>query len=286
MARRPNRWFELCQALLADDGLPTRSSGTWAEDKLYFWNRYIEITTKAMVGKPSWPGGLVYVDLFAGPGICEIRETGKRIPGSPLIAVNAPKAFTRIFLVELDADLASACRARVASCPNGRNCVVLNDDCNVAVSTIVKQIPAGALTVAFIDPEGLQIHMSTIRALSARGAVDLLILFPDAMDVARNLDTYFSEGNTQLDRVFGTSDWRTRWAELGDSGGAALRNFLAKEYQDQLRVQAGYSHFRQHPIRGPRGPLYKLVYATKHEMGVKFWDESVAKNLKGGRPLF
>ena len=286
MAGKPSGWPRLLESVVEADGLPTRESGAWAEDKLYAWNRYIEITTNAMVGKPSWPGGLVYIDLFAGPGVCEIRDSAKRIPGSPLIAVNAPKAFSKIFLVEIDPGLADACRQRVAAYPAGANCEVINDDCNVAASSVIKRIPKGALTLAFIDPEGLDVHMNTIRTLSSHGAVDLLILFPDAMDVARNLDQYFSEDNSRLDLVLGTSEWRSRWSQLGNSSGASLRNFLAREYQEQICIQAGYSEFRHHTIRGPRGPLYKLVYATKHVRGAEFWDKSIAKDLRGGRPLF
>ena len=63
-----NRWPELCNSVSKDDGFPTREVGHWSERKLWFWNRYIEITTSSMVGHPKWPAGLVYVDLFAGPG--------------------------------------------------------------------------------------------------------------------------------------------------------------------------------------------------------------------------
>lgn len=71
MAR--NRWPELCRSVSQDDGLPVREVGHWSEKKLFFWNRYIEITTVATVGHPKWQAGLIYVDLFAGPGVCMIK---------------------------------------------------------------------------------------------------------------------------------------------------------------------------------------------------------------------
>ena len=97
MPQRPNRWQELCQKVAIDDHLKVRDVGSWTIDKLFFWNRYIEIATTAMVGHPQWSAGLIYVDLFAGPGVCRLRDTGERLPGSPLIAANAPKAFRRIY---------------------------------------------------------------------------------------------------------------------------------------------------------------------------------------------
>ncbi len=35
---------------------------------------------------------------------------------------------------------------------------IFRDDCNKCIHNIVKEIPAGSLTVAFIDPEALHIH--------------------------------------------------------------------------------------------------------------------------------
>ena len=37
-----DRWPELCKLVEEDDGLPTRKAGHWTEDKLFFWNRYID----------------------------------------------------------------------------------------------------------------------------------------------------------------------------------------------------------------------------------------------------
>src|SRR6516165_525275 len=107
--RKRDRWPELCTLVSADDGLPVNEFGVWTEKKLHFWNRYIEITTSAMVGHPSWPAGLTYVDLFAGAGICRLEGSGRRIPGSPLIAACAPKAFRSILLCKRNEILASAC---------------------------------------------------------------------------------------------------------------------------------------------------------------------------------
>ncbi len=73
--KKPSRWSELCKSVESDDGHYARESGFWAEEKLFRWNRYIEITTTAMVGHRAWPNGVAYVDLFAGPGVCVNRES-------------------------------------------------------------------------------------------------------------------------------------------------------------------------------------------------------------------
>jgi len=77
-----DRWHELCDSVAEDDDLATwEDADYWTERKLYFWHRYIDITTRAMVGRAKWPAELAYVDLFAGAGVCTLKETGKRIPG-------------------------------------------------------------------------------------------------------------------------------------------------------------------------------------------------------------
>ncbi len=106
-AKKRDNWDEVCQLVHEDDRLPVRNVGSWTEDKLWFWNRYIDIATSAMVGHPAWPNGLVYVDLFAGPGVCVVRDTNRRIPGSAVIAANAPKPFRHIIACELDDELAA-----------------------------------------------------------------------------------------------------------------------------------------------------------------------------------
>ena len=59
-----------------------------------------------------------------------------------------------------------------------------------------------------------------------------------------------------------------------------------KIYRDQLERMAGYRFFDELVIRGPSGPLYRLVYASKSEVGLKFWVESVKKELGGQAKLF
>ncbi|MBC8289798.1 MAG: three-Cys-motif partner protein TcmP [Planctomycetes bacterium] len=288
MAGKKSRWNKLCKSVEADDGLYARESGFWAEEKLFFWNRYIEITTTAMVGHPAWPNGLAYVDLFAGPGVCFDRESKFRFPGSPLIAANAPKCFSKILLCDKDPRACDTCDARMKNSPSVGCYEIHRGDCNQEIDVIVEKIPDGALTLAFLDPTGLHLHFTTVRKLSNHGPVDLLILFPDAVDILRNADhLYFDQPDSNLDLVLGqTSDWRNRKQALGSSDGAKLRQLFADIYRDQLQANAGYNFFAEEVISGRTGPLYRLVYATKHERGLDFWEKSVKKELSGQKRLF
>lgn len=241
-----------------------------------------------MVGHPAWPAGVAYVDLFAGPGIGEVSGTGERFPGSPIIAASAPKAFVKILLCELDDECANACETRLRALVQPDRFQVFRGDCNSRVDDIARSIPERALTLAFLDPTGLHLWFETVTRLAAHGAVDLLILFPDAVDIIRNeRHLYFDDTESNLDRVLGpAADWRKHVAQLSTADAPARRRLFATIYQKQLERHLGYRHFATETIRGPHGPLYRLIYATKHERGIDFWNKSVSRELSGQSRLF
>ncbi len=281
-AKKRDNWDEVCQLVHEDDGLPIREVGSWTEDKLWFWNRYIDIATSAMVGHPAWPNGLVYVDLFAGPGVCTVRDINRRIPGSVLIAANAPKPFRQIIACELDGELARACDSRLAASPAAGRYSLIQGDCNERIDDVVRLIPKGALTLAFIDPPGLDAHLHTLRELAACGRVDMLILFPDALDALRNVGIYTDQQESRLDMVLGAdSGWRARRAALNECTGDKFRRLLATIYTEQLSA-LGYLRFGEEVISGPRGPLYRLLFASKHDRGLEFWNK-ISRRDKGGQ---
>jgi len=232
-----------------------------------------------MVGHPKWQAGLVYVDLFAGPGVCEIEGSGKRIPGSPLIAAYAPKPFERIIACELDPRLAAACAERLSRIGVSDRQKVIPGDCNEKVGEVAGEIPRGALTLAFIDPTGLHARFEMVANLSAKGRVDLLVLFADAYDIVRNVELYRQDPQSNLDQVLGPhSNWRSNWDALETRSSGKIRKMFAEIYRGQLRDHLGYKVFGEYTIKGPKGALYRLIYASKHERGLEFWEKITAKD--------
>jgi three-Cys-motif partner protein len=285
MGKKRDRWPELCHSVQVDDGLPTRPVGPWTVDKLWFWNAYIDITTSAMVGSPHW-SEVVYVDLFAGPGVCVNTEDGSRVPGSVLIAANAPRPFDRIFACELSAANAAALEKRLAAAPNAGACEVFTGDCNESVHEIASRIPDHGLTLAFVDPEGLDVRFETLRALTERGRVDLLVLLPDSMDIVRNIKLYLQEPS-KLDLFLGPdSRWRERYRKLGSASRDKLRDLFTDLFKVQLRRHLGYRKFSHKTMKWRQMPLYRVVYASKHERGLEFWNKIAKKDRRGQRRLF
>lgn len=114
-----------------------------------------------------------------------------------------------------------------------------------------------------------------------------MLYFADAIDLVRNVDRYEAEDESKLDLMFGErSGWRESWPLLENRTGANIRSFFSELYKAQIKKILGYEGFRERPIKGPHGPLYSLIYASKHEKGLEFWDKISHKDRLGQGELF
>jgi three-Cys-motif partner protein len=291
--RAIDSWRELCQKYSEPDDLPTwEEAGRWTRDKLYFWKRYIDITTNAMCGdrgRRAFPNGLVYLDLFGGAGICTLKDHPKtRFPGSAIIAAHAPRPFKKIIVCEKNEVLADACRTRLAKTDVADRCEVLLGDCNELVDQVVTMIPKRALTIAFIDPKALDAKFCTVEKLSKSVRTDLVVLLADAYDITRNLEhVYRSDPNSKLDQVLGPdSNWRDELNKLENPSDVTRRKLFAEIYRRQLRQRLGFKFFHEKVMKRQGLPLYRLVYASNNKLGLKFWNEALKEDSEGQRNLF
>jgi hypothetical protein len=118
--------------------------------------------------------------------------------------------------------------------------------------------------------------------------VDLLILLPDAYDIVRNWERLYSPNpDSPLDRFLGRdSSWREKLRELGDGSGPAVRRFFCSLFKEQLRNHLQYEKFGEKVIRNANGPLYRLIYASKHPRGLDFWNKAILKSHGGQKEFF
>ncbi len=293
MSRNRGRvlWDALCAQVLQDDGLGEfTSKGSWTAQKLFFVCQYLEQVTTAMTGNPGFPDGLVYIDLFAGSGVSAVEAPGtrpRRYPGSALIAASTPKPFDRLILVEADQSRLGALKQRIGAMRAEEGLYFIHGDVNLMADRIIALIPPRALNIAFIDPYSLDIHLDTIRTLARNRPLDLIILFSDRFDLGRNVLHYYYPDTElgKLDRFLGTSDWRPQLDSLDDQSGNKVRALFAEFYLKQLK-QLGYAHSQSWPIDGPNGPAFRMVYASKNPLGLKFCDIALRESLGRERGLF
>jgi three-Cys-motif partner protein len=261
-----------------DDGLYTPTVGRQSSDKHYFLMRYIDIFTTAMTGK--WKG-LHYIDLFAGAGIERLRGSEELHWGSPMIAANAPKPFDGLHLCELDPQKHNALERRVAAVRLDSQ--ILKRDANKEVHNIAKGIPQGTLSLAFLDPYGLELDFETLEVLAAKQA-DLIVFFPDRVDILRNWKHYYySDRNSKLDRHLGVG---SGWRSVLDNAPPDNRvEVLRKFYVQRLKQNLGYQHVEHERISSKGHPLYCLIFCSRSNLGAKFWRE-ISRKKPGGQQTF
>jgi three-Cys-motif partner protein len=263
-----------------DDGLCVRQSGRWALDKLGILSRYVPQFGRACRNKaPAW----YYAEGFAGPGVNLIRQGGRRVRGSPLIALEARPAFRSCVFIEASRAAADALRQRTARF--GDRAHVMRGDCNRDLLPLMAQhINRHAPCLAVLDPEGADLAWSTLQALArfkarGRSKVEQLILFPTNTGFIRLLPINRQPAGRaveRLDQMFGGEGWKGVYADrvAGRISPSQARDRYLAYYQDQLRG-LGYRIVLERAIRrqGWGGAvLYFLVFATDNPAGERIMD--------------
>ena len=265
--------------VVASDQRVARATGPWAKDKLRNIARYADMVTTGVAGK--FGGGVNFVDLMAGTGLCVDTSAAapEEFAGSTLIAMDTRVAFTRIVAVESNSDAATALKARVGAHSRASSVSVIHGDCNDAdVIAQIRALTANGLTVAFADLLGTEIKMDTLRRLTTGRSVDPVFTWPE-MDAKRNQGLLLDQ-QARWTEFFGSDAWIPLVTRFGP---ARRLNALQRFYVERLR-QIGYKHFKYSDSvkNTKRAALYRPMLATKHPLGLKFWNVASAKQGQQG----
>lgn len=163
---------------VASDGLQARLTGQWVHDKKYYLERYLDTVTRGVGAK--WNGCLSYIDLFSGPGKSIVRGTEEEVDGSPLIALKYD--FSGFVFIDTP-EVISVLKKRLAAHAKLARIHFIEGDCNDVIQRAVARLPPDHLTLAFIDPTGLQIQFKTISRLVQNRKVDLLMTIQFGMGI-------------------------------------------------------------------------------------------------------
>ena len=271
MAKKARDYF----VPVPDDGLVTNPIGPWAEDKYRYVGMYAEMFATGM--KNKWPRRL-YLDLFSGPGYSRVRDTGRVVLGSPMIALSLPDPFDEYVFSDESPEALDALRIRVAGLDQQLPVTYIPGDANVAVARIVTVVSAtpskSTLSFCFLDPYKLNIHFQTVERIAEGRAVDFLILLALYIDANRNIQWYVGDDNPTIDLFLGDHTWRPRW-KTAERAGDSIVKFLANEYSARMG-QIGYLTMTLEDMvkvstRDKRLPLYYLAFFSKHAKGLEFW---------------
>ena len=267
----------------ASDGLPALEVAAHAKEKEFVLERIVDIFNTGMQKK--WDRRY-YVDPFAGPGICRIRETVTEIDGSPMLA--AKSKFTDYFLGDKDADCLTALAQRISNLvlPKENNVCYYQDDADTAVTRMLNDLPPArnSLGLAVFDPWGWDFSFETIAELAEARRVDLVVNLP-ILYIKRNWEHELP----QLDKFMNGTAYKKPFlaAMRGDTPGERPARVLLDAYTQELN-KIGYAYVKDHVMvdTSNRTPLYCLLFASKHPRGADFWDKVTQRKESGQFRMF
>lgn len=253
--------------VIGSDKLPARVSGSWARRKHHYLRRYCDITTRAVGEK--FPGGVVFLDAMAGPGLCVEEKTKAEFPGSPFVALDC--AFSKYWFVEEDPQLFAALTARLSDHPKRSRITLKNQSWTELVMSGNLNFGADTLVIAFIDPTGIsQMPWTAVRSLLRLPRIDVLATIEYRLGIVWNAPQYKrATGTTVLDKFLDSKAWRD-WPDRDatEFGKMAIDAFIANVGGE------GFKTSRQIPV-GEGQALYRLVLFSRHPLADKFWKETL-----------
>lgn len=265
---------------VALDGYSARLTGPWVHDKKYYLDRYLSIFTRG-VGR-KWQGKLAYIDLFSGPGRSIIRGSSEEVEGSPFVALKYE--FARYIFVDVP-EVLEILRKRLKGHAKTSLITLIEGDCNTVIGRVRTACPADHLSLAFIDPTGLQILFPTIQSLVHDRKVDLLMTIQFGMGIRMNLPLYTNAESTALSGFMGNDSWRDD-VEAGGTTSDVARRILLRYLGELRNLGYGTVQDREIQIRSDQNNLllYFMVLASRHPRGEEFW-RKVTKIQPSGQRL-
>ena len=262
-----------------DDGLLIPDVGPWTEDKFDLIRNYCQMFSSAM--KNKWPSR-VYIDLYAGSGLCRIKGRSNVLLGSPFIALSVNAPFDRCIFCESDPGRFAALKARVERDYSKHAIHLIPGRFEEHVEEICSKIPSNSLALCFVDPFDCDFDINGLKTISkCAGGVDFLCLLAVQMDAKRNVPHYL-QPDSKIDRMIGNATWRTRWNNRSDIH-EDFAKFLAVEFAHSMS-EAGYLETPLHQMRqvtthDTMVPLYYLALFSRKTIAFKLWGEALKYSI-------
>lgn len=296
--------------------------GPWAAEKLEALRRALDYYTTYLKNQHYWQK--VYVDAFAGPSLsivrtrpvetpkpaCEqtgdlfggmliedtedpVEEEVRYLKGSPRVALDLRNPFDRYIFIEKNPQRVAELEAMRQQYGDTRQMQIHAGDANAALLAMLGSGFSKKTHRAyiFLDPFGIQVPWSTIEALAATGAIEVMINFPMGMAIRRmmprsgDVPTGWS---ISLDTFFGTPDWREHvYHQTDDLMGQRTQKFADSEerllewYRARLEEAFGFVSASKLITNTRGGRLYYLIWAGPRAEGMKGADYIMKmKNLR------
>lgn len=251
------------------DGLPASEIGTWSLDKHERLRKYVDASRATRRKYAS----RTYIDLYCGPGRSWVRESGKHVDGSPLVAFDSGAKhgdqFTEFLLADANPDYLAAAKKRLeAKAVRVRTFV---GPAHVTVDQVIAALDPYGLHLALLDPFNLgDLPFEVIEKLARVKRMDLLI-HVSAMDLKRDLHNYLrTDGPKHLDRF--APGWRGKIdVKQRDE---AVRHAVFEHWKSLIKRLGTSANESVEAVENSKhSDLYWLVFVARHDLAHKLWTE-------------
>lgn len=269
----------------ASDGLPALEVAAHAKEKEFVLERIIDIFNTGM--QKHW-GRRYYVDPFAGPGLCRVKESVTEIDGSPMLAAKSRIKFTDYFFGDENPECLTALEQRISklALPKEADIRYYGNSADTAISRMLKELPPArrSLGLAVFDPWGWDFAFETIADLSEARRIDLVINFPIGY-IKRNWEKELP----QLDKFMNGTAYKKPFlaAMRGEAPGEKAARILLDAYTNELH-NIGYPYVKDNVVvdNSKHTTLYCLLFASKNSRGADFWDKVTQRKQSGQLRMF
>ena len=271
--------------------------GDWTEKKLNVLANYLKAYTTALKKQPFKK---LYIDAFAGTGYRELKTDEDSPPLFEELAAEAPQKF-----------LDGSARIALKTVPNFDQYIFIENSQkrvgelnklkqdkafnHIAEAIIIQQCESNKLlqdickntawdqhrAVVFLDPFGMQVDWSTMKAIARTRAIDVWALFPLGMAVNRVLTADLSKmpptWAKRLTMMFGNEDWKKLFYTENKSNmifGEAESRMQKSCTLEQIgnyyhkRLKETFPAVAPNPatlLNSTRSPLYQLHFAAANK---------------------
>jgi three-Cys-motif partner protein len=242
--------------------------------------------------KNKWNGNLNYIEICSGPGRCINRETGEEFDGTALCIVQhqAYAHIKKALFFDIDDIAISTLNKRLSELHIGNAEGLKGDyyDPQKLCDIIAQKIDPKSLNIVFLDPTDCSIPFSLLQNItSILPNVDFIINIATGTDFNRNIKNVLLNGSPLLRNKYsmflGRDDFFNNPMNISlakSDKHQQLRNNFREEYKASLAT-LGYQYCDLEKVEH----YYEILFASKNETGLRFWQKAKSIKYDGQRKL-
>lgn len=253
--------------------------GFWSEIKLEIIKKYAKAYSIILSNQKGF--NHYYVDAFSGAGEHISRESGDKVLGSAVNALNIVPPFRHYYFIDTNSQKTDYLQNAVGE---RTDVTIYNADSNkILIDKIFREIcwDKKERVLCLLDPYGLDLNWEVIQTAGESNIIEIFLNFP-VLDMQRNVFWKNPKGDDdpqviRMNKLWGDNSWRnivytTERDLFGEQ--TIIKNdarTISLSFKKRLKNIAGFK-FVPDPIpmrNKTKGLMYYLYFASPNPIGNK-----------------